>query len=231
MSRLKLAIFVLFTCIGCGTKNIHLTDANRTAIPEFSIAKEVELDSGFFFKNQALFDADYNASTGSIMPCLNNIDFTVMKSVCLSKIAEARNAYNPPESIEFEVVKLDTYQKEHNIDIKAIVSTEFTQRIQQLDRFNNKINENAKAQFKIAILKYGLDELFETPGLFSPILWVEATLTDENGNLLWQQTESVDDSVVPNFNYADYYAQPENFITAWQAAAKVVVDKLILEMD
>jgi hypothetical protein len=144
--------------------------------------------------------------------------------------SDYRNATNLPESIQPEVAKLDAYQNENNIDLKSIVTTEFTQQIKQLDRFKNKINKNAKGQFKVAVLKYGLDEVLTDPGLFSPILMLEATLTDANGNVLWEQTQVVEDSEVPKFKYADYYAQPENFQKAWAAAAKTVVTKLIMEM-
>jgi hypothetical protein len=231
MLKQQLLLMILFAFSACSTKNIQLSDANQMGIPEFSMDKQVEMDGGVFYKKRLKIDSLYNRGLGTVPNCLNNVDFTIMKSLCIAMDNDARNAYKPPESIELEVVKLDAYQKQHGIDLKTIVSSEFTQQIQQLARFNGKINQNAKAQFKVAILKYGLEEVLATPGSFSPVLLVQATLIDANGDVLWEQTQSVDDADVPKFTYSDYYAQPENFQKAWAVAAKVVVNKLISEMD
>ena len=232
MLKFLLPTFIFFTISACSTKNIHPADAIHSGIPEFSIDKNVEeADGGFFFKNEIKTDTSNNTNLGPTLPCLNNTDFTIMKSVCMSRAHEERNAYKPQESIEFEAEKLAAYQKEHHIDLKTIVSSDFTQQVQQFPELNNKIKENAKLKFKMGILKYGLDEVLATPGVFMPMLSVKATLTDADGEIIWEQTQGVDDSDVPKFKYAEYYAQPENFqSSAWASAAKVVVNKLIIDL-
>jgi hypothetical protein len=231
--KLLLIGVILFSMTACGTKQIHLTEANKAGIPEFFIDNQVKLSSAEFYpRKPPISPAAGIATAAMISPCRSG---TLSASTCQGAANAYGNAvgsaFELPQPLPAEAAKLEAYHKDNKIDLANIVQAEFIRQLSELPRFSGKINANAKAKFKLEVLRYGVMEDANSAGWFSPILIIQATLTDAKGDVIWEQTAHVNDDDLSTFNYQDFYASPASYQTMWTQATAAIVKKLIMEMD
>lgn len=196
MNRLAIALAVLAVIgvAGCGT--VSITPDRIDSIKSVSVAPEVKVaPKAFYFGPEQAWAAALGPGAAV--------------AVALSSDAPGQ---------------IKAYLFRENIDVGAIVRTQFVKGLQGDPRFASKLGESGEARFELEVYLYGLitDSLFSSS--FKPWLGIQARLIDSSGKIIWQDRDYVThhNDAAPAVPYATYFDNPATFRAGFAAVADAI---------
>jgi hypothetical protein len=188
--------------VGCG--GVSITPDRINAIRAVSVAPEVMVASA----------AMYHGPEGAWGTALGGAIGALI----------AQGAVDAPTQIR-------SYLAQENIDVGAIVRTQFLKALQADPRFGAKLSGGADARFELEVFLYGLVSSGPFSAQFRPWLGVQAKLVEPSGNVLWQDRDHVFlNDEVPLAPYRAYFENPATFRTGFAVAADVIIRTLLKRM-
>jgi hypothetical protein len=121
-----------------------------------------------------------------------------------------------------ERTRIANYVRDENIDIGAMVRSEFERQLLARPEFASRIKSDAPSRFVLSA-RYGLSKIGF--GGYKPYLSIHVMLIDANRVEVWKRHDYIGglNSSTPALKYDDYFSSPETFKSAFTAAAKEVV--------
>jgi hypothetical protein len=127
--------------------------------------------------------------------------------------------------------QIKTYLANENIDVGAIVRTQFLKALHADSRFADKLRDSGDDRFELEVYLYGLVSNGPFSAQYRPWLGVQARLVDSSGKILWQDRDHVFlNEAVPLAPYLAYFERPETFRVGFAAAAETIIAMLLKRM-
>jgi hypothetical protein len=197
-----LALTAAIAVAGCGS--VSITPQRIDSIRSVSVAPEVKLPAA----------ASYHGPEGAWGAALGGAVGALI----------AQGAVKAPAQIT-------AYLSQENIDVGAIVRTQFLKGLQADPRFGSKLGESGDAHFELEVFLYGLVSNGPFSGQFRPWLGIQAKLVEPSGKTIWHDKDHVFlNDAFPLAPYRAYFDDPATFRVGFAAAADAVTQMLLKKM-
>lgn len=196
------APIVALGLVGCG--GVTITPERVNAITAVRVAPDVKVPTTAMYHGP---EGAWGVAVGGILGALI-----------------AQGAADAPTQIK-------TYLAQENIDLGAIVRTQFLKGLQADPRFGAKLSDRADAKFELEVFLYGLVSNGPFSAQFRPWLGIQARLVEASGHIVWQDKDHVFlNDEVPLAPYRAYFDSPATFRVGFAAAADVIIRTLLKRM-